>query len=92
MPALLGALNGSIAKVDGRTLPRLVQHIHHLDEPADRTALLQGQPRGLSVPGRARPLAWEADKRSGIGLSRLGTSRATALGAYEFARLHPQPQ
>jgi glucokinase len=37
------------------------------------------------VPGSGRKVAYDPLKRVGVGLSRLGTSRAVALGAYAFA-------
>lgn len=85
MPALLGSLNGTIRKLDGRELPRLVQRVHDLDSPQGLAAFLHGSPREIPVPGRSAPLLWDPAKRSGVGRTRLGTSRATALGAYEFA-------
>lgn len=85
MPTLLGALNGSIRKMDGRELPRLVQHVYDLDRPQDLDAFLRGTPMPIQVPGRSAPLMWDPTKRCGVGRTRLGTSHATALGAYEFA-------
>ena len=85
MPTLMGVLNGTIRKQDGRELPRLVQRVYDLDRPLEREAFLQGSPQSIPVPGRTVPLVWDATKRSGVGRTRLGTSRATALGAYEFA-------
>lgn len=85
MPALMSTLNGTIKKRDGRELPRLVQQVYDLDHPPELEAFLQGTPQSIPVPGRIEPLIWDPTKRSGIGRSPLGTSRATALGAYEFA-------
>lgn len=85
MPSLLGVLNGTIRKLDGRALPRLTQQVFDLDRPAGLETFLRTTPHSVSVPGRAEPLLWDPVKRSGVGRSRLGTSHATALGAYEFA-------
>jgi glucokinase len=37
------------------------------------------------VPGSDRKVAYDPLKRVGVGLSRLGTSQAVAIGAYAFA-------
>ena len=37
------------------------------------------------MPGSGRKVAYDPLKRIGVGLSRLGTSRAVAIGAYAFA-------
>nr|WP_320132312.1 ROK family protein [uncultured Holophaga sp.] len=75
MPALLGELNGSIRKLDGRILPRLAYRVHDLDQVTGMAAFLTSR----LVHGR------DTHQRSGIAMTRLGTSRATALGAYAYA-------
>ncbi len=37
------------------------------------------------MPGSGRKVAYDPLKRIGVGLSRLGTSQAVAVGAYSFA-------
>ena len=40
--------------------------------------------RGV-LPGGSRTVRFDALQRIGVGISRLGTSKATTIGAYEFA-------
>ena len=47
--------------------------------------LLEDRTRPLAVPGSARSVLYDPHKRTGVGLSRLGTSHAVALGAYAYA-------
>ena len=37
------------------------------------------------MPGTDRKVIYDPLKRVGVGLSRLGTSRAVAIGAYAYA-------
>jgi glucokinase len=37
------------------------------------------------IPGSFRTIAYDPLKRTGVGVSRLGTSKAVAIGAYTFA-------
>ena len=37
------------------------------------------------MPGGARTVKFDGLQRTGVGISRLGTSEATAIGAYAFA-------
>jgi glucokinase len=37
------------------------------------------------VPGSRKKVQYDPLQRTGVGLTRLGTSEATALGAYAFA-------
>jgi len=64
---------------------RLEARAFNLEDPAERAAFVKGEAREVVVPGSGRRVAYDPLKRIGIGLTRLGTSRATALGAYAFA-------
>jgi glucokinase len=46
---------------------------------------IRGQAREIAVPDSDRKVIYDPLKRIGVGLSRLGTSRAVSIGAYAFA-------
>jgi glucokinase len=87
---LVEAVNGVFDR-DGRPLRRLIPRAFNLEDPLERAAFLAGAARTISVPGSGRVLEYDALQRTGIGISRLGTTRAVAVGAYAFAlrRLAP---
>ncbi len=85
MPALVAELNVPTTNLDGRVRPRTELQAFNLEDPTDRAAFLQGDVRQLPVPGTDRRVPYDALKRTGVGLTRLGTSQATALGAYAYA-------
>jgi len=91
LPAMLDALNGVFPR-DGRPLRRVVFRVFDFDDPAQREVFLRGDPRELRVPRSNRTIRYDALQRTAIGLTRLGTSEAVALGAYAFAlsRLGPR--
>jgi len=66
-------------------VPRLEVKAFDLEDPAGRAAFVKGEAREVFVPGSDRKVPYDPQKRVGVGLSRLGTSRAVALGAYAFA-------
>jgi glucokinase len=84
LPALVAEMNGSFETPSGR-IPRLEVKAFNLEDPAERAAFVKGAAREVVVPGSGRRVTYDPLKRIGVGLSRLGTSRATALGAYAFA-------
>ena len=84
LPALVAEMNGAFETPSG-PIPRLEVRAFNLEDPAERAAFVKGSAREVVIPGSARRVAYDPLKRIGIGLSRLGTSRATALGAYAFA-------
>ncbi|HJW34336.1 MAG TPA: ROK family protein [Holophagaceae bacterium] len=85
MPALLAELNGQLQNLEGRRFPRLEGHVHAWGDGADRAAFLASRTVLLPVPGTGRHVPYEPVKRTAVGLTRLGTSRATALGAWALA-------
>jgi len=83
-PALLAELNGSFATPGGR-IDRLEVKACDLEAPESLEQFLRPATRQVQVPGSARVVPYDPTKRIGVGLSRLGTSRAIALGAWAFA-------
>jgi glucokinase len=57
----------------------------NLEDSEDLQKFLRGDPREILVPGGKRKLQYDPLQRVGVGLSRLGTSEAVAIGAYAFA-------
>jgi glucokinase len=53
--------------------------------PAELEIFLKGEARTITVPGSNRTLEYDPLQRLGVGMSRLGTSEAVALGAYAYA-------
>ena len=82
--ALLDELNGRLEAASG-TVDRLPFRVLDLDDPAGLVALAADEVRELRVPGTERTIAYAPHKRTGIGVTRLGTTAAIALGAYAYA-------
>ncbi len=85
LPALLAELNGTYATPAGGTRRRLVQQAFNLEDPAQLATFLLGATHEITVPGTDRRIAYDPLARIGVGVSRLGTSEAIALGAHAFA-------
>jgi len=84
LPALVAEMRSTFETPSG-AIPRLEVKAFNLEDPAEREEFVRGGAREVEVPGSARKVAYDPRKRIGVGLSRLGTSRAVALGAYAFA-------
>ncbi|HEX9187063.1 MAG TPA: ROK family protein [Vicinamibacteria bacterium] len=84
LPALVAAMNGAYETPSGR-ISRLEVQAFNLEDPVERAAFVKGQAREVVVPGSSRRVSYDPLKRTGVGLSRLGTSQAVSLGAYAFA-------
>jgi len=64
---------------------RLIAWAFNLEDADGRSGFLQASAREVNVPGSGRIVRYDAEARTGIGVSRLGTSEAIAVGAYAFA-------
>lgn len=84
MPPLMAAVNG-VYQRDGQPLRRVVARGFNIDDPAEREIFLKGEARELKVPGSGRVIHYDPLQRFAVGLARLETSQAVALGAYAFA-------
>ena len=85
LPALVDELNGVYTDFNHTRYRRLASTAFNLEDPAQIRAFLQGETREISVPGSGKKIAYDSLQRIGIGISRLGTSEAVAIGAYAFA-------
>jgi glucokinase len=84
VPSLVAEMNRGYDSPWGRQ-PRLETRAFDLEDPAERAIFLKGEVREVRVPGSNRSVAYDPLQRVGVGLSRLGTSRAVGIGAYAFA-------
>jgi glucokinase len=85
LPRLVEEMNGSLETLDGKKIPRMESKAFNLEDEAELSAFIRGEQREITVPGSNRKVVYDPLKRVGVGLSRLGTSEAVAIGAYAFA-------
>jgi glucokinase len=85
LPALVGELNGFYTGPGGNKFHRLASTAFNLEDPAQLEKFLKGGTREITVPGSSRRIKYDPLQRLGVGVSRLGTSEAVAIGACVFA-------
>ena len=59
--------------------------VFNLDDEAGLEAFCASKTQQIPVPGSQRFVEYDPVKRLGIVFSKLGTSKATSIGAYAFA-------
>ncbi len=84
LPSLVDAMNGEF-ECGGAPQRRLGLRAFNLEDPAERAAFIRGEVREVRVPGSSRIVRYDPLARTGVGLSRMDTSEAVAIGAYAFA-------
>ncbi|MDE5637793.1 MAG: ROK family protein [Alistipes sp.] len=85
MPALLDELRGKLRTLSGEEVARVQPAVYDLDDEAEFARFARGQVRPLQVYGSDRFVPYDPHKRIGVAISKLGASRAIAIGAYAFA-------
>jgi glucokinase len=88
LPALTDELNSAYTGPNGSKYRRLLEIAFNLEDPRQLKRFLKGQTHAIAVPGSRRKVKYDALQRIGVGISRLGTSHAIAIGAYAFALRH----
>lgn len=85
LPAIIDEMNGNYTNPAGDVFRRLGQQVFNLESPEQLEVFLKGDTREITVPGSTRKIQYDPMPRIGVGMSRLGTSEAVAIGAYAFA-------
>jgi glucokinase len=85
LPAIVSEMNSYYTAPNGEQFRRLIPTAFNLEEPAQLDVFLTGEQRELAVPGGRRTIRFDGLQRTGVGISRLGTSEAVGIGAYAFA-------
>ncbi len=85
LPAMITEMNTRVETIPGASFPCLQMKVYDIEDPAQRSRFLSDASTLVSVPFSNRKVAYTVDKKTCIGISRLGTGRAVAIGAYAFA-------
>ena len=85
LPSLIAELNSSLQMMDGTTVNRLQMKAFNLEEEDQFTVFAKGVAVKIRVPGTDRQIDYDPFKRFGVMISKQGTSRSVALGAYVYA-------
>jgi glucokinase len=85
LPRVIEEMNGTIETLSGQKIPRMELKAYNVENEASFGAFARGEARKITVPDSDRQVIYDPLKRIGVGLSRLGTSHAVAVGAYAYA-------
>jgi glucokinase len=85
LPGVMEELNGYFEYPANNPNPRLVQKVYNIDQEKDWKAFSESKTKKVKVPWSERIVNYNDNPRVAICTSRIGTSKATSLGAYAFA-------
>ncbi len=64
---------------------RLVTHNYNLENADSKQEFLKSKSKKIKVPIFGDLIEYDSEQRIGVGISKIGTSKAIAIGAYAFA-------
>ena len=85
MPSLLAEMRGEIGTFAGDRFPRLQMQTYDLDSPEEAAEFVREKSVPVAVPRSEECVRYHHVRQTPVLRSKLGASRAIALGAYAFA-------
>ena len=86
MPTLIKKMNEPFAGLgDGHPFSRMETEAFNLMEPKDMIRFTEKTGKLVKVPFSDQQVWYDPSKRVGVGITKLGTSAAVAIGAYAYA-------
>ena len=84
-PEMFRAVNGTYLNGAGEKVPRSTYRVYDLEDPSGFREFSTGRTKEITMPNSRRKITYDDLSRTGIGISKLGASRAISLGACAFA-------
>ena len=85
LPTLIKEMNGERQMLNGAIFPRLQSKAYNLLDTDQFTAFIKEENKIVKVPGTDKEVPYNVAKKTGVTVSKLGTSKAVGLGAYAYA-------
>jgi glucokinase len=85
MPLLINKLNTPYTDKNGNIIPRMETEAFNLEDETACIRFTEKTGKMVKVPFSDQEVWYEPSKRVGVGITKLGTSSAVAVGAYAFA-------
>jgi glucokinase len=82
---VVNEMNNPLLNMNGEPAQRLEMKAYNLEDEKELDEFLRGEKKVIPIPGTNKTITYDPLKRTGVGISRLGTSKAVAIGAYAYA-------
>ncbi len=85
LPKLVAEMNSNYTRADGTQFRRLSAMVYNLEDEKQIAEFAKGKTKEITVYGTGKKIKYDYEMRVGVGISKIGTSRAISIGAYAFA-------
>ena len=85
LPKAIEIMNGKFKTITGQEIDRLETHSYNLEDKVNMKEFLSKDEVNIVVPNSKQTVVYSPHKKIAVGVSRLGTSMAVAIGAAAYA-------
>ena len=85
LPKTVEMLNRKFTRTDGGIFPRMEVSAYSFEDDKEIQQFLYFNQKMITVPFSSEKVPYYEKKKTVVGISRLGTSEAVAIGAYALA-------
>lgn len=85
LPKAIEMMNRKFSRFRGGEFPRMEVDAFNLEDEKGMNNFCLQESKLVNIPFSDEKVYFDPQKKTGIGVTRLGTSRAVAIGAYAFA-------
>lgn len=82
---IVDEMNNDFKTLDGKSLQRMEIQAFNLEDKEGMNTFLKDEHKTIPVPFSDKTVNYNPAQKTGVGISRLGTSKAVSIGAYAFA-------
>ena len=88
LPAMINEMHGTRSMISGSIFPRLQMKVYNLMNDTEKNIFLKDESRLIQISGTDKKIKYNTEKKTGVIVSKIGASKAIALGAYNYALNH----
>lgn len=85
IPALIKEMSGNYDNPNGSTRKKLVHSVYNLEDKSQLSSFTTNDSKVIKVPYSDSTVVYHDNPKIGVGVSKLGTSKAVSVGAYAYA-------
>ena len=85
LPSAIKQMNSTFIKKDNTLVPRMELNAFNWEDEKEKTVFLKDESVIIQIPHSDETQIYRPHKKIAVGITRLGTSEAVAIGAYAFA-------
>lgn len=85
LPKVIEEMNHPFETASGTSVSRIETEVYNLEDEHHLERFCEAPATEISIPFSNRKVLYDQSKKTGVGITKLGTSMAVSIGAYSFA-------